>query len=163
MTPRNKKTGPSLARNRTLILPVGSYIIGTLIGSLYCDVAPPATGWMLLLLTLLFCSSFSLFGILLSGVGCFGFGLLTGGIFAHLFHPFTWLSLLSLLPMAFLLAPCLLLLASFSLQSSLFFIQAVAASRKEATLRHRVVRLLLCAAATLSIILLCLFLSGIGA
>ena len=158
MTPRKKTTKPSLSRGRTLILPVGCYIIGTLVGSLYCDIAPPATGLMLLLLTLLFCSSFSLFGVLLTGLG-----LLTGGIFASLFHPFTWLSLLSLLPMAFLLAPCLLLLASFSLQSSLFFIQAVAASRREAALRQLVVRLVLCTAAALSVILLCMLLSRIGA
>ena len=163
MTPRKKTTKPSLSRGRTLILPVGCYIIGTLVGSLYCDIAPPATGLMLLLLTLLFCSSLSLFGVLLTGLGCFGFGLLTGGIFASLFHPFTWLSLLSLLPMAFLLAPCLLLLASFSLQSSLFFIQAVAASRREAALRQLVVRLVLCTAAALSVILLCMLLSRIGA
>ena len=162
MTPRRKSTRQPLPRSRMLILPVGCYLIGTLLGSVYCDFKPPATGWMLLLLTLLFCSSFSLFGVLLSGVGSFGFGLLTGGIFANLFRPFSLLSLLSLLPMAFLLAPCLLLLASTALQASIYLIKIVAASRKEAALRNLVVRLLLCTAATLSAILLCMLLARVG-
>ncbi|MBQ3077208.1 MAG: hypothetical protein IJC43_05070 [Clostridia bacterium] len=154
MPPRSKRLVRLTPMHRALILPVGCYLLGTLVGSLHYEFSPEAAGSMLLLLLLLFYGAFSLFGPVITVAACFAFGLLTGGISAGLLSDLTLTGLLCLLFLVFLLAPCLLLLAGFGLRSALGFAELLLLSGKDRGFSPLTGRLFLMSAVSLAAVLL---------
>jgi len=139
---------------RSLVVPVGCYLIGTLVGSLHYRFAPASAGSILLLLLTLFYGAFSLFGPLLTVASSFGFGLLTGGISAALLTDFSAAGLVCLLFLVFLLAPFLLMLAAVGLRCALSYIELLMAWRRENDFSLLTGRLFLALAASVAAVLL---------
>lgn len=129
------------------VLPLLCYLAGTLLGANTPSNRLPALLPFVFLLAILFYAAFSLFGVFLSSCAMLAFGYLSGGCFIYLFQSFSFSHFLLLFPLAFLLAPCFLLLAVAANGSSLFLIRHLAMTEHDTQFRALARRLFLCLAA----------------